>query len=172
MPLIGSYQHLSFLRLTFLLVVLFLAVNTVSLPFGAAATSVSDKERYRRAEEEKLSFLEGKWKVLTGLQRRGLSSGWGRNAGVKKQSSEFNTLMALTHTTSSLLLSIPHQHQHRGLSLQVQCINLHFSTVESFARSEPFQEVSTSHPTGHSASRGTVAVVVGLATLAVAGFMI
>jgi len=101
----------------------------VSLPFGAAATSVSDKERYRRAEEEKLSFLEGKWKVLTGLQRRGLSSGWGRNAGVKKQS-------------------------------------------KSFARSEPFQEVSTSHPTGHSASRGTVAVVVGLATLAVAGFMI
>lgn len=40
------------------------------------------------------------------------------------------------------------------------------------ARSEPFQEVSGNHPTGHSASRGTVAIIVGLITLIVAGFMV
>lgn len=98
--LVSSPQHLSFLRLIFLLVVLFLVVNTVSLPFGVSATSVLDKERYHRTAGNP-GFLEGKWKLLTRLQRSGLRSGRGRNAAVRKQSSQFGiswlSTFELTH---------------------------------------------------------------------------
>ncbi|KAF8426385.1 hypothetical protein EV426DRAFT_704339 [Tirmania nivea] len=97
----------------------------MSMPFGASATSLAEKELYPR-EEENFGFLERRWKALAGLQKRG---GRGKQStGVKRQ--------------------------------------------RNYARSEPFQEVSGNHPTGHSADRGTVAVVVGLVTLVVAGFMV
>lgn len=89
-PFVNNYRHWSFLRLTFLLVVLLLAVNTVSLPFGASATSLSEHERYGR-EDEKLGFLEGHWRLLNALQKRGLGRGnsgriRARSVGVRKQS--------------------------------------------------------------------------------------
>lgn len=107
-----------------MLVILLLAVNTMSLPFSASAMGLAEKER----GEENFGFLEGRWKALAGLQKRGLGGRGRQNTGVKKQ--------------------------------------------RNSARSEPFQEVSGNHPTGHSADRGTVAVVVGLVTLVVAGFMV
>lgn len=110
-----------------MLVILLLAVNTMSLPFGASAADLAEKGTYPRWEE-KLGLLEGKWKALTGLQKRALGGRGKKNAGIKKR--------------------------------------------RIYARSEPFQEVSGNHPTGHSADRGTVAVVVGLITLVVAGFMV
>lgn len=110
-----------------MLVILLLAVNTMSLPFSASAMGLAEKEIYPRGEEN-FGFLEGRWKALAGLQKRGLGGRGKQNTGVKKQKNN--------------------------------------------ARSEPFQEVSGNHPTGHSADRGTVAVVVGLVTLVVAGFMV
>lgn len=55
-------------------------MSTVSLPHGVSATSLSERERYGR--EEKVGFLEGRWKVLIGLQKRGL----GMKKNLKRQS--------------------------------------------------------------------------------------
>ena len=58
--------------------------------------------------DEKLGFLEEKWRVVTGLHRRGLYSGRGHNVGVDRRSSKSSSSLwptfALTTFTSSLLL--------------------------------------------------------------------
>lgn len=68
-----------------MLVFLLLAVNTMSLPFGASATDLAEKEIYPRGEEN-LGILDGRWKALVGLQKRGLGGRGKQNTGVKKQS--------------------------------------------------------------------------------------
>lgn len=84
-PFLSTYRHLNFLRVTFMLVILLLAVNTMSLPFGASAADLAEKGTYPRWEE-KLGLLEGKWKALTGLQKRALGGRGKKDAGIKKRS--------------------------------------------------------------------------------------
>ncbi|KAF8449832.1 hypothetical protein BGX38DRAFT_533216 [Terfezia claveryi] len=128
LPFLSTYRHMSFLQVAFMLVILLLAVNAMSLPFGASAMGLAEKEIYPRGQEN-FGFLEGgRWKALAVFQKRGLGGRGKQVTGLKKQ--------------------------------------------KNYARSEPFQEVSGNHPTGHSADRGTVAVIVGLVTLVVAGFMV
>ena len=88
-----------------MLVILLLAVNTMSLPFGASAMGLAEKEIYPR-EEENFGFLEGRWKALAGLQKRGLGGRGKQVTGVKKQSGSppgLNPLPNITHCVIRVL---------------------------------------------------------------------
>jgi len=70
----------------------------MSLPFGASAMDLAEKEIYPRGGEN-FGFLEGRWKALVGLQKRGLGGRGKQITSVKKQSASPPELNPLPHIT-------------------------------------------------------------------------